>query len=768
MSSRVSTAQYVVPKREFESILHVLDRRASEDGSAPAMHFFHDQPAPIGEGAVDSWGWAELRTRARSVAAELIATEARRGARVLLVYPAGLAFVAAFYGCLYAGMVPVPVPPPHRSEGLGRWRHVARDAGISGVLTFGDLVTAMRPLLDTVTSGGFCLSPADADPARPFSGAGNDLETPHPEPGDLAFLQYTSGSTSEPKGVMISHGNLMANLRQISLSYQLTPADRMASWLPHFHDMGLLGTILAPLHDGFKVALMAPGSFLRRPLRWLELASHFRATIILGPNFGYDHCARRASSASLAGLDLGTLRIAAVSAETIRQRTLSLFDSAFAPAGFRWDAFFCCYGMAEATVLVSTNQPAEPPYLLSVKRNALTAAGRAAEPQTGAAPDDPSRIVLAGCGRPVDGLEIAVVDPAAFCRRGDGEVGEIWIKGPNVSAGYWQRPEQNAEIFGLSLDGRSGWFRTGDLGFLHEGQLYVTGRLKDVIIIRGENHYPQDIEETAAASHPALTAAGAFAVEIGGAERLGIVCELSRAAMRNLEADAVLEALRGAISQHHDIQLSVAALIRPGSLPRTPSGKVQRFACRKGLAESTLPVVARWDARLGDDSPMPEGKATLLDELHSAPRARREDMLRRRLQEELARLAGLQAGQLPPADTGFFDLGLDSVAVAEFGAMLQRELGLRPEPTLMFEHPNLSALSAHLAATLLADAAEAETVAAVPPGAMSDGPGKNGSLAPVLEAEMAALRQLLEADPPTGRSYADGHGASYLDGRNSR
>jgi acyl carrier protein len=378
-----------------------------------------------------------------------------------------------------------------------------------------------------------------------------------------------------------------------------------------------------------------------------------------------------------------------------------------------------------------------------------------AQERQGAIPDDPSRLCLTGCGRAVAGLDLAIVDPLTCQRRADGEVGEIWVCGPNISAGYWQRPELNAATFGLRLDGVPRWFRTGDLGFLHQSQLYVTGRLKDVIIIRGENHYPQDIEETASACHPVLEDgnAGAFALEIGGEERLGIVCEVSRGALRGLDAEAVFAALRGAISRHHDLQLAVAALIRPGCLPRTPSGKVRRFACREGLTGDALPILARWESRLGDDEPgqATGGGATWLAELRAQPRARREGLLRRRMQEELAALAGLGAGELPSVEAGFFDLGLDSVAVVSFGALLERELGLRPEPTLMFEHPTLAALAAHLFATLLDDAPAprpASSKRAVP--AFKEHREADG-LHAALAAEMAALRRLLDADPP-GRS----------------
>ena len=274
------------------------------------------------------------------------------------------------------------------------------------------------------------------------------------------------------------------------------------------------------------------------------------------------------------------------------------------------------------------------------------------------------------------------------------------------------------------------------------------------LIIRGENHYPQDIEETASACHPALADGntGAFALEVDGEERLGIVCEVSRGAIRGLDADEVFETLRRTISSHHDLQLAAAALIRPGSLPRTPSGKVRRFACRAGLVAKTLPIVALWEARLGAGELAPTGGTRWLDELREAPRARREGMLRLRLQEELTRLAGLPAGELPPSDVGFFDLGLDSVAVVNFGAILERELGLRPEPTLMFEYPTLSALAAHIAETVLADAKVGASVKDEPGAKTIADQPRTDDVSATLAAEIAALQRLLDADPVESRS----------------
>ncbi|WGF87883.1 AMP-binding protein [Marinivivus vitaminiproducens] len=739
------------------SILDVLERRAFGD-QADAMHFVHDDAAPVEESACDSWTWRELRDRARGVAAELTDAGVESGSRVLLVYPAGLGFVASFYGCLYAGAVPVPVPAPRRKDGLDRWRHIARNAGISGVLASADLVAILRPLLEGL-DGGFCLALDPADASRPYV-AGDHGGAPRFTPSQVAFLQYTSGSTSEPKGVMVTHGAMMANLGQISRGFDLSPSRRMVSWLPHYHDMGLIGCILSPLYDGYPVSLMAPASFLRRPLRWLALASMRRATIYGGPNFAFEHCVRRSTPEMRAGLDLSATRLAFTGAEIIRPETLARFHDAFAAHGFRWEFFHACYGMAEATLYVSSNPPSYSPVSLSVSRDELRR-GRARDVRLSAGDvRDPSRIELASCGRAAGGVALAIVDPATLERQGDGEVGEIWIAGPNVAPGYWGQPETSAEAFGFELGGQGGWFRSGDLGFRHDGQLYVTGRRKDVIIIRGDNHYPQDIEATAAEAHPALAGggAGAFAVEIAGEERLGILCEVSREAMRKLDAEGVMKALRAAIAWNHDVKLAVAALVGPGRLPRTPSGKVRRFACRDGTMAGTMELVARWDARIEDDVHSGGG---WMDRLQAEPPARREGVLRRLLQQELAVLASMPEGRLPPTDEGFFDLGLDSLATVDFAATLEDELGVNLTPALLFEHPTIAALATHLAAGLAGDPAEAG-----PSVAAAGAERTHDAVASEMSAEIAAIEALLRAErdlvPPVrsdGPSrHADGDG----------
>lgn len=757
MFSRTDTREEQESDDKFISILHRLEDRADLGDTAPALFFFRDEAEEIAAVTPDAWSWSELRRRARAIAHTLQNDLGLvPGSRLLLVYPSGLGFIAAFIGCLYAGVVPVPVPPPRRSDGLNRWLYIARDAGVSGVLTVPEFSDLLDPLAQEV-SGSVCVILQAADPSL----ACDDVAAPPtliPQAATLAFLQYTSGSTSDPKGVMISHGNLMANVRQISIGYQLTARDRMVSWLPHYHDMGLVGCILSPIYEGYSVAFMSPAAFLRRPLRFLSLASWFRATLFGGPNFSYEHCVRRATPDAVAALDLSALRIAFTGAEAIRAETLTRFHQTFAASGFRSETYLCCYGMAEATLFITGIRPDEPAQTLCLRRDGLVADGRAVPVDDGVLPPEDT-VSLVGSGRAVTDLELAIVDPVAHRRRAAGAVGEIWVRGPNISAGYWAKPKASADSFGLVLDGTDGWFRTGDLGFLDTfDQLYVTGRLKDIIIIRGENHSPQDIEQTVMMSHPALAEGniGAVALEEQGEECLGLVCEVSRQALRALDPAAVFEAVRGAVSRYHDLQIAKIALIRPGSLPRTPSGKVRRFACREGLLAESLPAVANWRAAHGEKGPeraMSEKSAgarpSWREELLALPQARRQAVLLAHLREEAGRLAGLSDDRLPPVNAGFFDLGLDSMAVVSFGAAIERELGIRAPGTLLFEYPTLAALCQHLV-DMVAKEGGAKA-APQPSSAEATADGVPAVEPDALAAEMAALERVLKGGAQTDR-----------------
>ncbi len=589
----------------------LIARRASERPAGVVYSFL-----PDGEGEAQPLTWSALDRRARAVAAGL-AESGAAAERVLLLYPPGLDYVVGFLGCLYAGATAVPVYPPRPNRPMPRLLAI-RD---SARARFALAPAALRPRLTGPLGPG--VEVADLEE---LAAAGSEAWR---DPGigaeTLAFLQYTSGSTAEPKGVMLDHGNLLANLELIRDGFALTPEDRAVFWLPPYHDMGLIGGLLEPLLTGYPVTLMAPVAFLQKPLRWLQAISDTRATVSGGPNFAYELCVSQIPEEQRKALDLSSWQVAFNGAEPVRAATLDRFAAAFAPCGFRRAAFLPCYGLAEATLLVSTARRGAGPAVRSWSAAALER--HRAEP---AAEEAGGRAFIA-CGTAQPGHEIAIVDADTGAPCSPGAVGEIWLRGPSVARGYWNRPDLSAATFEARLAGGEGpYLRTGDLGFLDGGELFVTGRIKDLVILRGRNHYPQDLEATAEASHPALRRGycAAFAVEGDGEESLVVVQEVERSRRHDDLSEAV-EAIRRALAEEHEVQTAAVLLLAPGVLPRTSSGKVQRHAAKAGFLEGSLEAVWRWSEETGtqaaEDLAGEEPRAWLTREIarraHLAPDA---------------------------------------------------------------------------------------------------------------------------------------------------
>lgn len=570
--------------------------------------------------------YATLDLRARAIAADLQRT-CRPGDRALLLYPAGLDFITAFFGCAYAGVLAVPVCYPKPKRPMPRLLSIARDADARVALTncrtleqF-DFHTANRELSR--------IQWLPTDEKTPDALA-ESWEPHSPSRDDLAFLQYTSGSTSDPKGVMVSHGNLLHNLEAIRRGFNLEldlqagePRNKGVFWLPAYHDMGLIGGILTPLYVGGHSLLMSPGAFLHQPYRWLEAIAETRSSISGAPNFAYDLCVSKISPERRRELDLSCWEICFCGAEPIQAETLEGFAAAFRESGFRREAFYPCYGLAESTLMAAGGDGPAAPFVKTVVRDAL------AEHRVTELNGNRSLAVqdLVCCGSAVLDHQIAIVDPETFCRRLPNQVGEIWIKGPSVARGYWNRPEETAHTFGAQIadDGDGPYLRTGDLGFLENDRLYVTGRLKDVIIIRGRNHYPQDIERTAERAHAALrpNAGAAVAVDVHGEETLVVIHEIDRA-HRDDDLAEVARAIRRAVADEHEINPYAVVLIRHASLPVTTSGKVQRSLARRLYLAGDLKVLEEWvaphpllgarlrggcDSRLHGDSATPSNKS---------------------------------------------------------------------------------------------------------------------------------------------------------------
>jgi acyl-CoA synthetase (AMP-forming)/AMP-acid ligase II len=433
--------------------------------------------------------YSELDRKARAIAA-LLQSFVSPGERALLLYPPGLDYISAFFGCLYAGVVAVPAYPPDPSRldrTLPRLEAILADVQVTVVLTTTPILSLAEFLFDQAPDLGTLQWMATDTVVNGMEYSWRESKI---TPRNLAFLQYTSGSTRAPKGVMVSHGNLMVNSAVIARAFSIATRDRAVLWLPPYHDMGLIGGILQPIFSGIHCILMSPISFLQKPLRWLQAISHYKATVAGGPNFGYDLCVRKTTPEQRAGLDLSSWTMAFTGSEPVRPETLSRFAAAFEPCGFQMCAFYPCYGLAESTLFVTGGFRSEEPVLCPVQSTALKQNQVVLAELSGE-----SSQTLVGCGHTLTEHKVEIVHPDLLTRCPSGQLGEIWVSGPSVALGYWNQLEETDFTFRAYLadTGEGPFLRTGDLGFQKDGELFVTGRIKDLIIIRGRNHYPQDI-----------------------------------------------------------------------------------------------------------------------------------------------------------------------------------------------------------------------------------------------------------------------------------
>lgn len=513
--------------------------------------------------------FADLHRRAGAIAAEILA-RGLGGKRVLLIFPPGLDFVAALFGCFYAGAVAVPTPYSVAKRAEDRIAAIRKDADPAGALTVSRLAgdTEMRGAVRADELAWLRVDNIETN-------TGTDAEAwpfPAGAPEDLALLQYTSGSTTAPKGVMLTHANLIANSAMIQEAFGHDDSGRGVSWLPTFHDMGLVGHVLQPVAAGALSVLMSPLSFVQSPARWLRAISAWRATTSGGPSHAYDLCLRLIRPEQIQGVDLSSWQVAYCGAEKVRADVLERFAGRFAGHGFRQRSLYACYGLAEATLMVSGGHPGTGLRLASLNPEQAQGGGA-----TGRLPSAVS------CGWPWRGSAIAIADPHSGTRLRDGQVGEIWVRGPHVARGYWRQGGPATEPFEAMLqDGDGPYLKTGDLGFVTEGELFVVGRIKDTIVIRGLQHASEDIEATVARSHPGFSgsAAAAFGIERDGEEHVIVVQEVARAALKAGSQAEAVEAAMASVTGNHGLRLLDLMLVRAGSLPRTSSGKVQRARCR--------------------------------------------------------------------------------------------------------------------------------------------------------------------------------------------
>ena len=563
----------------YSTLRDLLDERARERPHSIAYAFL------AGTELQNQWDYAALRRETAKIAAHLKDRGAARS-RVLLIYPQGLEFLAAFFACLCGNVVAVPVPAPEAwnlRRSMPRLRAIAEDAKATLVLTTRKILDLTAAL--GATAWDFSTMPWIA--TDELSGdAQSDLGDEPIDPGGLAYLQYTSGSTATPSGVMISHENLMHHLSALHKACGYGDGVTV-NWMPHFHDYGLVQGLLQPLYSGDPCYFMSPMSFLKRPAHWLAAITKYRGTHSQAPNFAYDHCVRRTRPEERDALDLRSWKAAGNAAEPINPRVLDAFAEMFKPFGFRTSTFAPAFGLAEATLLVSSTPLDAGPRILNLDAGALEE-GRIVS----ARPGDTKRQVV-GCGAIVGDTKVAIVDPDTLSRCPADRIGEIWVSDTAVAGGYWNQPERSKEIFDarLSDTGEGPWLRTGDLGFLRDGQLYIAGRLKDLIIIRGANFAPQDIEWLSQRADPAFAGAesAAFSVPLDGEERLVVVQELNR---KDRPPDADLQAIaakiRQNIAEEFDIRAYAVALVKRGTILKTSSGKIQRRACRAALFDGSL------------------------------------------------------------------------------------------------------------------------------------------------------------------------------------
>ena len=553
----------------FNSMVDLLAHRAREQGGDRAFVFVSDQGE---EESVLTFGG--LLERATALANRLRQSGAT-GDRALLLFPAGLEFIVAYFGCLLAGVIAVPMMLPRRNA-RDDSANIVRNCAPRFVLANRTVRETRPDIVERFAHAG--LEWVVPDPAW---NASTPEHLPERARADIAFLQYTSGSTSEPKGVMVTHGNLLDNLEMIRLALGNTRQSNYVSWVPLYHDMGLILNVLQTIYLGSLCVLLAPVTFMQRPWIWLRSIDKYRAEVAGGPNFAFDLCVQRYRAEQVKDLDLSCWKLAFNAAEPVRADTIDRFSEKFAAHGFDPRAVHPLYGMAEATVLVSSGRRGSGPVMRRVDRAALQAQ-RIAAPVVG---QHDQRLV--GCGRNIAGQHLAVVDPETRRRLGTDCIGEIWVHGSHVCQGYWQNEDATRAAFRGCIEGEdaTAWLRTGDLGFVDaNGELFITGRIKDVIIVRGNNHYPQDIENTVQDAHPALRrhCGAAFSVIAPDQrERVVFVQELERTHRRTAEVEGIKDSIREAVVTEHDLALDEIILIWPGTIPKTTSGKIQRSMVRK-------------------------------------------------------------------------------------------------------------------------------------------------------------------------------------------
>ena len=675
----------------FSTLVELLSWRADRQAHQRAFVYLDNNG---NEAAHLTYG--ELERQARCIGARLQQLGAG-GQRVLLLYPTGTEYIAAFFGCLYAGAVAVPVFPPRPNRTLERLEVIATDARATIALTTPSVFSKMKPSLTAAAnlSAMQWLTTTALDESL-----AEEWREPVIDGDTLAFLQYTSGSTASPKGVMVSHGNLLHNQRVIKAACEHTEHSTFVSWLPIYHDMGLIGTVIQPLYLGSLGVLISPTDFLQNPFCWLQAISKYRAHTSGGPNFAFELCVRKIASEQRRALDLSSWQVAFNGAESVSNDTLERFAVAFEPCGFRREALYPCYGLAEATLFVSGGAKGDLFAVENVDREALER-NRVLESHG----NDSKSWPVVSCGKTWLNHKIVAVNPETLVQCKADEIGEIWVAGPSVAGGYWNKPHETQESFGgyLADTGEGPYLRTGDLGYINNGELFVTGRLKDLIIIRGLNHYPQDVERTVEKRTRDLKLGycAAFSIDDDSEERLVVVQEVGRH-LPEVDLKKVVEVVRQVVLEQHELQLDTFVLVKPGSIPKTSSGKIQRYLCRAQFLAGSLKVIASNTLRTPDkqaDESSSENSFIRSALLTVSSEKERRALLQLYLTREIIRVLKISAARLD-VQQPLTSFGIDSLAALELKGSLESELGVSLSIESFFQNQSISQLVVNLLAEL--------------------------------------------------------------------
>lgn len=666
----------------FSNLVDLLRYRTLHQSNQIAFTFLQDEEEPE-----SSLTYKQLDTKARSIAVYLqnISTP---GERVLLLYPPGLDYIAAFFGCLYAELISIPLYVPKNNRKMARIQLIIEDSQAQFALTDNQSLINVQASLnhtpDLKKLQWLATDKIDENLAAQW-------ETKSVSSISVAYLQYTSGSTSTPKGVMISHKNALCNSAEIATSWKTGFDSTLVSWLPHFHDFGQMYGVIQPIYNSFPCIFMSPASFTQKPIRWLKAISDYKATHSGAPNFAYDLCVDKIKPEQCINLDLSSWKVTINGAEPVRKQTLEKFYQAFAPYGFHLSTFYPGYGLAEATLKVSSTKKKDLPTFLTVQADLL-----AKNLIVKASAEEQFTRTLVGCGSTIN-TKVVVVNPETFMQLPSGQVGEIWISGPSIAQGYWGRPEETQRTFGAYLtDSKEGPFlRTGDLGFLEDDELFITGRIKDLIVIRGSNHYPQDIELTVEKSHPSLRSgySAVFGIDEKDREKLVIVCEIKRTYLRKLDANEVIQAIRKAVSKEHELEVYAVSLLKTNSIPKTSSGKIQRQTCRIQFLNNQLDAIQEWKDKVNEQI-INEGKS-ITQRQQTVRQNNLSDIIKLGIQDWLiswiAREKNLNVKEIN-SSLSLADYSINSLDSMNLLGDLESWLGCSIDPEWLWNSPSIDAL----------------------------------------------------------------------------